>query len=89
MAEVDHSLVLVVPCIVELVQDGIAEVFGDSWDRLAEVPSFLGRKQDILASYVVDVQPGILADDAVVLEAFEAEALVSFSFPSRPTHHQR
>jgi hypothetical protein len=89
VAEVDHSLVVVGPCMVDLAQDGIAEVFGDSQDSLAEVPSFLGHKEDILASYVADVQPGILADDAFVLEAFEAEALVSVSFPSRPTHHQR
>jgi len=89
VAEVDHSLVVVGPCIVDLAQDGIAEVFGDSWDSLAEVPSFLGHKEDILASYVADVQPGILADDAFVLEVFEAAALVSVSFPSRPTRHQR
>jgi hypothetical protein len=77
VVEVDHSLVVVVvvvPCIARVAQGGIAEVFGDSWDSLAEVPSFLGRKEDILASYVADVQPGILADDAFVLEAFEEEA---------------
>lgn len=73
MAEDDHSLV-VVPCIAELAQGDIAGLSGDSLGNPAEVPSFLGRKEDILASYVGDVQPGISADDVFVLEAFEEAA---------------
>jgi hypothetical protein len=50
---------LVVPCVVELAQDRIAEVFGDSLDSLAEVPSFLGHKEDILVPCFIPYRTSI------------------------------